>query len=70
MNASATLPDTIRLRHGGPLQGQLRPPGDKSVSHRALLLGAMATGLRRSGDSRAPRTCSTPAAASSHWAPR
>ena len=29
---------------GRPLRGQLRVPGDKSVSHRALMLGALAEG--------------------------
>lgn len=29
---------------GGPLAGDVRPPGDKSISHRALLLGAIAEG--------------------------
>ena len=29
---------------GKPLRARLRVPGDKSISHRALLLGAMATG--------------------------
>ncbi|MDX6633395.1 MAG: 3-phosphoshikimate 1-carboxyvinyltransferase [Solirubrobacterales bacterium] len=28
----------------GPLRGELRPPADKSISHRAAILGAMATG--------------------------
>jgi 3-phosphoshikimate 1-carboxyvinyltransferase len=28
----------------GPLRGRLRAPGDKSISHRALILGAMADG--------------------------
>lgn len=28
----------------GPLLGDVRPPGDKSISHRALLLGAIADG--------------------------
>lgn len=28
----------------GPLTGQLRAPGDKSISHRALMLGAIASG--------------------------
>jgi 3-phosphoshikimate 1-carboxyvinyltransferase len=28
----------------GPLQGRARPPGDKSISHRALMLGAAAIG--------------------------
>ncbi|MFN2450287.1 MAG: 3-phosphoshikimate 1-carboxyvinyltransferase [Candidatus Baltobacteraceae bacterium] len=27
--------------HGGPLHGDVRVPGDKSISHRALLLGAL-----------------------------
>lgn len=29
---------------GAPLQGRLRPPGDKSISHRALILGLLAKG--------------------------
>ncbi len=29
---------------GGPLKGYLRVPGDKSISHRALMLGAIAEG--------------------------
>lgn len=32
---------------GGPLQGELRVPGDKSVSHRAVMLGALAEGATR-----------------------
>ena len=31
-------------RRGNPLHGNVRVPGDKSISHRALMLGAMATG--------------------------
>ena len=27
---------------GSPLRGRVRAPGDKSISHRALILGAMA----------------------------
>ncbi|MGQ9667884.1 MAG: hypothetical protein ACUVWB_11275, partial [Anaerolineae bacterium] len=27
-----------------PLRGRVRVPGDKSISHRALLLGALADG--------------------------
>ncbi|WP_040287263.1 3-phosphoshikimate 1-carboxyvinyltransferase [Sporosarcina koreensis] len=30
--------------HGGPLKGELRVPGDKSISHRAVMLGGMAEG--------------------------
>ena len=29
---------------GGPLRGDLQVPGDKSVSHRAVMLGALAEG--------------------------
>ena len=32
------------LTPGGTLQGKLRVPGDKSISHRALMLGAIAEG--------------------------
>jgi 3-phosphoshikimate 1-carboxyvinyltransferase len=34
----------IRVRSAGPLIGEFYPPGDKSISHRALLLGALADG--------------------------
>jgi 3-phosphoshikimate 1-carboxyvinyltransferase len=33
-----------RFEPSGPLRGELRPPGDKSISHRAALLAAMAEG--------------------------
>jgi 3-phosphoshikimate 1-carboxyvinyltransferase len=32
-------------RPGGPLRGDVRAPGDKSISHRSLILGAMAQGV-------------------------
>lgn len=35
---------SLTARRGGPLSGRVRAPGDKSISHRALILGAMATG--------------------------
>ncbi|MGZ9099181.1 MAG: 3-phosphoshikimate 1-carboxyvinyltransferase [Brevundimonas sp.] len=35
----------LTARHGRPLSGVARAPGDKSISHRALILGAMATGV-------------------------
>jgi 3-phosphoshikimate 1-carboxyvinyltransferase len=34
----------LKARPGGPLRGRVRAPGDKSISHRALILGAMASG--------------------------
>jgi 3-phosphoshikimate 1-carboxyvinyltransferase len=34
----------LRARRSGPLKGAIRPPGDKSISHRALMLGALTIG--------------------------
>jgi 3-phosphoshikimate 1-carboxyvinyltransferase len=36
--------DSLTLRPASSLQGTLRVPGDKSISHRALMLGALAEG--------------------------
>jgi 3-phosphoshikimate 1-carboxyvinyltransferase len=36
-----------RFEPAGPLHGRLRPPPDKSVTHRAALIGAMADGATR-----------------------
>ena len=35
----------LTARPGGPLRGRIRAPGDKSISHRALILGALASGV-------------------------
>jgi len=46
----------LRARRSGPLRGACRVPGDKSISHRALLFGALSegtvdiSGLGRGGD--------------------
>lgn len=37
----------LRARSTGPLRGRARPPGDKSISHRALIMGALAEGETR-----------------------
>ncbi len=37
----------MRARAGGPLTGTVEIPGDKSVSHRALILGALSVGETR-----------------------
>ncbi|WP_281984725.1 3-phosphoshikimate 1-carboxyvinyltransferase [Thalassorhabdomicrobium marinisediminis] len=37
-------PIPMTARQGGPLRGEALVPGDKSISHRALILGAMAVG--------------------------
>ena len=40
-------PHPLTARRGGPLTGAALVPGDKSVSHRALILGALAVGETR-----------------------
>jgi 3-phosphoshikimate 1-carboxyvinyltransferase len=35
----------LTARPAGPLRGRVRAPGDKSISHRALILGALADGV-------------------------
>ncbi len=42
-----TDPAPLTARRGGPLKGRVRVPGDKSISHRALILGALAVGETR-----------------------
>jgi 3-phosphoshikimate 1-carboxyvinyltransferase len=34
----------LRTGRSGPLRGRIRPPGDKSISHRSVMLGALAVG--------------------------
>ena len=34
----------MKIAGGSPLRGSVRPPGDKSISHRALILSALAEG--------------------------
>src|SRR5260370_2103912 len=45
MSTSQTTP--LTARRGAPLTGRVRVPGDKSISHRALILGALAVGTSR-----------------------
>ena len=42
MNPADLTP--LTARRGAPLQGRIRVPGDKSISHRALILGALTVG--------------------------
>jgi 3-phosphoshikimate 1-carboxyvinyltransferase len=37
----------LTARRAGPLKGRVRVPGDKSISHRALIFGALAVGETR-----------------------
>ena len=42
-----TDPTPLTARRAGPLKGRVRVPGDKSISHRALIFGALAVGETR-----------------------
>jgi 3-phosphoshikimate 1-carboxyvinyltransferase len=42
-------PTPLMASRSGPLKGRVRVPGDKSISHRALILGALAVGETRIG---------------------
>ncbi|MFZ4805961.1 MAG: 3-phosphoshikimate 1-carboxyvinyltransferase [Hyphomicrobiaceae bacterium] len=44
---SVTAPRPLTALRSGPLGGSLRVPGDKSISHRSLMFGALATGETR-----------------------
>jgi len=37
-------PNALTARRSGPLSGSVQVPGDKSISHRSLILGALAAG--------------------------
>src|ERR1700689_199953 len=43
-SSSMTERAPLSARRAGPLKGRVRVPGDKSISHRALILGALAVG--------------------------
>jgi 3-phosphoshikimate 1-carboxyvinyltransferase len=43
----STHPTPLESRTSGPLTGKVRVPGDKSISHRALILGALSVGETR-----------------------
>lgn len=38
---------TFHVQPGGTLQGEARVPGDKSISHRSIMLGSLAEGVTR-----------------------
>jgi 3-phosphoshikimate 1-carboxyvinyltransferase len=41
------MPQPLTASRSAPISGRIRVPGDKSISHRALILGALATGRTR-----------------------
>ncbi|WP_441231134.1 3-phosphoshikimate 1-carboxyvinyltransferase [Tardiphaga sp. 215_C5_N2_1] len=46
-DTAAAQPTPLTARKSGALRGSARVPGDKSISHRALILGALAVGETR-----------------------
>ncbi|WP_257167514.1 3-phosphoshikimate 1-carboxyvinyltransferase [Bradyrhizobium sp. SRS-191] len=45
--STSAAPTPLESRTSGPLSGTIRVPGDKSISHRALILGALSVGETR-----------------------
>lgn len=46
-SAETSAPRPRRFMASGPLTGRIRVPGDKSISHRSIMLGALAVGRTR-----------------------
>ena len=46
-HAAASSPAPLAARRSGALRGRVRVPGDKSISHRALIVGALTVGETR-----------------------
>ena len=47
MLTKSNQPTPLEARSSGPLAGLVRVPGDKSISHRALILGSLSVGQTR-----------------------
>ncbi len=47
MSSQSATPKPLAARRAEKLAGRLSVPGDKSISHRALIFGALATGVTR-----------------------
>ena len=47
LSAHSASPRPRRFLPAGPLKGRIRVPGDKSISHRSLMFGALAVGETR-----------------------
>ncbi len=45
--SASPSPQPLTASASGPLRGRARPPGDKSISHRAFLFGLLTRGLTR-----------------------
>jgi len=47
MGAGSAADPAARIRHAAKLRGEIRLPGDKSITHRALIMAALAEGESR-----------------------
>ena len=47
MTSHSSLPRPLSAEPGPALKGRLRPPGDKSISHRAMIFGLLSVGMTR-----------------------
>ncbi len=47
MSSQSRPPQSAQFQHIGPIRGTITVPGDKSISHRALMLSALAVGESR-----------------------
>ena len=47
MTSHASSSRPLTAEPGAPLKGRLRPPGDKSISHRAMIFGLLSVGTTR-----------------------
>ncbi|MCW5729776.1 MAG: hypothetical protein KIT20_03385, partial [Alphaproteobacteria bacterium] len=47
LHDAETIAEPLRSEPAGRLAGATQPPGDKSISHRALMFGALALGETR-----------------------
>src|SRR5674476_156515 len=47
IDLNAATPSPLTAHPGHPLSGRVRVPGDKSISHRALIFGALTVGETR-----------------------
>lgn len=60
----------MAVRRGRPLSGEFSPPGDKSITHRALLFGALAEGETRVTQANPGEDCAHSAAAAARLGAR
>ena len=58
--------EVLRIRLTDQLQGEISVPGDKSISHRAVMLGALAEGETRITNFLASDDCLRTAACMQH----